>query len=194
MAEMPTTRRGAATRRRILDAATDEFARYGIAGARIDRITSAARTNKAQVYGYFDSKDLLFDAVVADAVDRSVDSIAFDVDDLPGWAVAVYDQNLHQPHLSRLIAWIRLERHPTGRWFDDASRHQHKLDDIAHAQSAGRLPPGDPFDLLTLILSMANAWSPASSVYAASADEAAAEHQRRRTLLRDSVSRALIVT
>lgn len=188
---MPTTARGLATRRRILDAATEEFARYGIAGARIDRITAAAHTNKAQVYAYFASKDGLFDAVVADCVERSMDEAAFDVDDLPGWAVALYDQNLCQPQLGRLIAWTRLERHPTGRWFNDGARHQYKIDAIAAAQSAGRLAAGDPFDLLVLVLAMANAWSPTSSVYSASADEATTEHERRRELLRDSVTRAV---
>ena len=35
-----------ATRRRILDASRVEFARYGLGGARIERIADAARTNK----------------------------------------------------------------------------------------------------------------------------------------------------
>jgi hypothetical protein len=52
MPELPTTPRGTATSRRILDAAAEEFAERGIAGARIDRIIAAARTNKAQLYGY----------------------------------------------------------------------------------------------------------------------------------------------
>ena len=58
------------TRKRLLAAATDEFAALGIAGARIDRIIAAAHTNKAQLYGYFGSKDGLFDAVIADRSDR----------------------------------------------------------------------------------------------------------------------------
>jgi hypothetical protein len=37
---------------------------------------------------------------------------------------------------------------------------------------------------------MAFAWSPASGVYAASASEPAADHDRRRALLRDCVERA----
>jgi hypothetical protein len=52
-------------RHRILGAATEEFAERGVAGARIDRIIAAARTNKAQLYGYSGSKDGLFDAVIA---------------------------------------------------------------------------------------------------------------------------------
>jgi AcrR family transcriptional regulator len=187
----PSTARGIATQRRILDAAATEFARYGIAGARVDRITAAAQSNKAQVYSYFGSKDGLLDAVVADSVARSVDAVPFDAADLPGWAVAVYDQNLRQPDLGRLIAWIRLERHPTGRWFTDGSRHHDKLRAIEARQEQGLLAAGDPFDLLVLILSMANAWSPASTVYTATPEEAATEHERRRAQLRTSVARVI---
>lgn len=191
MPELPTTPRGAATSRRILDAATDEFALRGIAGARIERIIAAAHTNKAQLYGYFGSKEGLFDAVVADSVGRSTDALPFDVDDLPGWAVSVYDRNLSRPDLVRLIAWIRLERRPTGPWFDSTAQHEPKLKAIAAAQAEGRLCQGDPFDLLTLVIAMACAWSPASGVYAATADEPAADHDRRRALLRDCVARAV---
>jgi hypothetical protein len=38
---------------------------------------------------------------------------------------------------------------------------------------------------------MSFAWSPASGFYAATADEPAAEHERRRALLRDCVRRAV---
>lgn len=190
MPDLPTTARGAATSRRILDAATEEFARRGIAGARIERILAAAHTNKAQLYGYFGSKDGLFDAVVADCVGRTTDAVPFDAADLPDWAVSIYDEHLRHPTLTRLIAWIRLERRPTGLWFDPV-RHEYKLAEIAQAQEAGRLRPCDPFELLTLIVSMASAWSPASGVYTASADEPAAEHDRRRELLRESVARVV---
>jgi AcrR family transcriptional regulator len=44
-----------ATRQRLLDAAAEEFAARGIAGARVDRIAQAARSNKAQIYHYFGS-------------------------------------------------------------------------------------------------------------------------------------------
>jgi AcrR family transcriptional regulator len=188
--ELPPTPRGAATRRRILDAATEEFARYGLAGARMERITAAAHTNKAQLYSYFGSKDGLFDSVIADSVDDSTGAVPFDVDDLANWAVSVYDQNLRQPNLARLIAWTRLERRPTGRWFD-SSQHEPKLAAVAQAQAAGRLRPGDPSDLLVLVIAMASAWSPASSVYTATADEPSADHDRRRALLRDWVARAV---
>jgi AcrR family transcriptional regulator len=49
-----------ATRRRILQAARAEFARHGLGGARIDRIATAARSNKRMLYYYFGNKEGLF--------------------------------------------------------------------------------------------------------------------------------------
>ncbi|GLU47596.1 TetR family transcriptional regulator [Nocardiopsis ansamitocini] len=190
MPELPTTARGIATRRRILDAATEEFARVGIAGARMDRIVGAADANKAQLYAYFGSKEGLFDAVVADRVDAGADDVPFDADDLPAWAVRLYDQNLGDPAFARLIAWTRLERRPTGRWFDDP-RHESKLAAVAEAQAAGRLRKTDPADLLILVIGMASAWSPASSVYTATADEPEHVHDGRRALLREAIARSV---
>lgn len=48
------------THRRILEAATAEFARYGLGGARIDRIASRAGANKRMLYYYFGDKEQLF--------------------------------------------------------------------------------------------------------------------------------------
>ena len=48
----------------ILLAARDEFALYGLAGARVDRIAERADINKRLIYYYFKSKDDLFLAVL----------------------------------------------------------------------------------------------------------------------------------
>ncbi len=56
----------AKTRAAILLAATEEFARSGLAGARTDAIASAAGVNKAMLYYYFHSKEQLYEAVVED--------------------------------------------------------------------------------------------------------------------------------
>jgi AcrR family transcriptional regulator len=190
MPELPSTPRGTATSKRILDAAAGEFAERGIAGARVDRIIAAAQTNKAQLYGYFGSKDGLFDAVIADRASQLLSVIPFDANDLPGWAVAIYDENLRHPDLVRLIAWLRLERRSVGR-LSDASDDEQKLAAITAAQATGRLRPGDPASLFALVLAMACTWSPASAFYAATADEPASAHEARRALLRDCVQRAV---
>ena len=99
------TARGAATRQRIVDAATQEFAEHGIAGARVERIVAAARTNKAQLYDYFGNKDGLFDAIFRDSLERIVEVVPIDSSDLPDWAVRLYDEYLEQPSLIRLATW-----------------------------------------------------------------------------------------
>jgi len=48
------------TRQKILAAATEEFARYGLGGARVDRIAERAGANKRMLYYYFRDKDNLF--------------------------------------------------------------------------------------------------------------------------------------
>ena len=54
----------AKNRERILAAALAEFSRFGLGGARVDRIAARARANKRMLYYYFGSKDDLFLAVL----------------------------------------------------------------------------------------------------------------------------------
>jgi AcrR family transcriptional regulator len=48
------------SRQRILRAATAEFARRGLGGARVDRIAARAGANKRMLYYYFGNKEALF--------------------------------------------------------------------------------------------------------------------------------------
>jgi len=64
------TRDPGANRARILDAATAEFARCGLGGARVDRIAAAAGANKRMLYYYFGNKEALFTAVLAAAYEH----------------------------------------------------------------------------------------------------------------------------
>ncbi|HUC60589.1 MAG TPA: TetR/AcrR family transcriptional regulator [Alphaproteobacteria bacterium] len=56
----PVKRDPEATQAKILDAATEEFARHGFDGARIERISGRAGTNDRSLYYYFGSKENLF--------------------------------------------------------------------------------------------------------------------------------------
>jgi AcrR family transcriptional regulator len=62
------------TRQRILDAATAEFARHGLGGARVDRLAQRAGANKRMLYYYFGSKEALFLAVLEAAYQRIRDA------------------------------------------------------------------------------------------------------------------------
>jgi len=191
---VPVSRDGTASRRRLLEAAAAEFAEHGIAGARVDRIAAASGVNKAQMYGWFGSKDGLFDAVFDEQLHRIVDSVPFDAEDLPGYAVALYDSYLREPELVRLASWNRLERVPTG---DLLAGHRHlaepKLEAIARAQAEGRVVGGLlPADVYALVIALAGTWSPVSGTVTAASGDERAEHERRRAALRLAVARALV--
>jgi len=57
-------RNPARNQERILLAATEEFARYGLGGARVDRIAARAGANKRMLYYYYGNKEDLFLAVL----------------------------------------------------------------------------------------------------------------------------------
>ena len=61
---MPQRRDPVATRKKLLTAARQEFARHGFAGARVDEIADRAGVNKQLVYHYFGDKDALYLAVL----------------------------------------------------------------------------------------------------------------------------------
>jgi len=60
----PQRRDPAATRQKLLTAARREFAKSGLAGARVDEIAARAGVNKQLVYHYFGDKDALYLAVL----------------------------------------------------------------------------------------------------------------------------------
>lgn len=63
----PPPRDAELTRKRILAAATVEFARKGLGGARVDEIALRSKSNKRMIYHYFGSKEQLFTAVLEEA-------------------------------------------------------------------------------------------------------------------------------
>jgi AcrR family transcriptional regulator len=57
-------------RKRILEAATEEFARFGLSGARIDRIADGAGANKRMLYYHVGNKEKLYLEVLEAAYER----------------------------------------------------------------------------------------------------------------------------
>ncbi|MGW1753837.1 TetR/AcrR family transcriptional regulator [Streptomyces sp. OV198] len=150
-------RDSSATKARLLDAAFTEFATYGIAGARVDRIAEAAGANKRLIYAYFGNKEQLFDEVLRRAMTAGAESVPFDVEDLPGYAGAIFDHLVARPDLMRLRLWKLLERPSATGLEPDAFRR--KATEVADAQQRGELAQGmEPADLLTMVLAAAQAW------------------------------------
>ncbi|MFJ9392302.1 TetR family transcriptional regulator [Nocardioides sp. NPDC101246] len=150
-----------ATRSRLLTAAATEFARYGVAGARVERIAAAAQSNKAQIYHYFNSKDGLFAAVIGAHVEATFATDYFDATALPETAAAIFDTFVDNPELARLAHWLRVEATSLDApmpALEDANAA--KIRAIEKAQSDGivtdRLPAAV---LLGLIVTIASAWT-----------------------------------
>jgi AcrR family transcriptional regulator len=72
----PRTDRGRRTLRKLLDAAAAEFGERGFHEASISAITRRAGTALGSFYTYFDSKDAIFRALVADMSARVRDHVA----------------------------------------------------------------------------------------------------------------------
>ncbi|MFD3654039.1 TetR family transcriptional regulator [Streptomyces sp. NPDC058620] len=178
--------RAEATKLRILQAATDEFATHGIAGARVDRIASAASANKNLIYVYFCSKDQLFDAVFDAHVAHGLNMVPFTPEDLPGYAGRLFDFCLEHPEVIRLAAWHRLERGDTDTR-DPAlvsPTRDAKLEALAKVQAETGIAPGfSAPELLTLVLAIATAWSPTNATsMPASTTSGPTPDERRRAI------------
>lgn len=149
-------RDSAATKQRILDAATAEYAEFGLAGARVDRIANRAEANKQLIYAYFTSKEGLFDAVMESNILRLLDTVPFDADDLPGYAGRLFDFAVAHPELVRLLRWHQLERPGVLNQLPQiAESHQRKTEALAKAQAAGTASDALPaHQLLALVLAL----------------------------------------
>jgi AcrR family transcriptional regulator len=177
------------TKKRLLEAASVEFAALGIAGARVDRIAEAAKCNKAMIYAYFGNKDQLFDAVFSVHVAAFLEQVPFDAADLPGYAGRLFDRYEDNPATLRLATWYRLER-PRGAPLQAiVSANEVKLEKLEHAQRSGTLPGHyTPVELLTLVQSIASAWASMTPELGATAP---AELEYRRHTVVDAVQRLL---
>ncbi len=98
-----------ATKERILAAATEEFAEYGVSGARVDRIAAAADANKRALYDYFGDKDALFAAVLERQMSECAEVVPIEGADLAGYAQRLVDYHTAHPEALRLLMWEALE-------------------------------------------------------------------------------------
>src|SRR5579864_2635538 len=68
------TARGAATRARIVDAATDLIYTHGVDGTSLDDVMAVSGVSKSQLYHYFADKDALVLEVIAQQTKRVLDA------------------------------------------------------------------------------------------------------------------------
>ncbi|WP_307517950.1 TetR/AcrR family transcriptional regulator [Streptomyces umbrinus] len=145
------------TKRRLMKAAVDEFATYGLAGARIDRIAETATANKRSIYVHFGTKEELFDIVVADSMIKLAESISFENGSLADYAGDLFDRLERWPHIRRLYLWAGLERQqPVDA---EVQQYRKRASAIEAAQQAGKVRADIPAaELMAMVLSLVISW------------------------------------
>ncbi|WBO65248.1 TetR family transcriptional regulator [Streptomyces camelliae] len=156
---MAAVRDPEATKARIFDAAVTEFARHGIAGARIDRIAAEAKANKQLIYAYYGNKAELFTHVLSRSMTDLAASVPVDPDDVDGWVDRLLDYHATHPEFLRLLFWEGLE-YGTAELPDEPVRQDHyarKVAALTDGQARGVITDAIPAgDLLLLITAVVN--------------------------------------
>lgn len=122
-------RKGAETRERILDAATELFSSQGYAGTGVSEIARRAGIEKAALYWHFRSKELLLAAVIEridaqwiEQIRRHVAEAVEPRDRLEHFVAGLRRLVADQHHLLRLMMSIALERSEASKTRDAVRR------------------------------------------------------------------------
>jgi AcrR family transcriptional regulator len=153
------TRDAEATKARIFEAATEEFAAHGIAGARVDRIAQNAQANKQLIYAYFGDKKKLFYKVLDKTLVEVAEMVSTDITDLDRWVDEHIDYHQKHPELLRLLMWeaLEVEEGNTCRTDEREVRYGVKKQKIADAQDQGIVRKDmPPAYMLMLLMGMIN--------------------------------------
>lgn len=157
----------------ILSAARSEFAQYGLAGARIDRIARTANASKERLYAHFGDKETLFRSVVAADGEEFFAAVTLRPEAGAEFVGEIYDLARQRPEHLRMITWANLEGlaldpPPADEWDSMPARH---IRAVEAAQAAGYVDPSwQPMDLLVLLVGVGLAWAQSPHPDARTAD------------------------
>jgi AcrR family transcriptional regulator len=183
------------TRRLLLDAAAGEFASHGLAGGRIERISSEAGVNRERIYSYFGSKLGLFEAVLSDRLDSALDGVGVTgvgVEAIGRFAVEYFDAVTRDPTLARLVAWEGLERRDVVDIEDRSARANRVIDELRSAlPGAAR---SDVEDLFLTIVTLSYCWLVIPNLARVVGGDPVDPHRRRRALEGQAVAMAVPLT
>jgi AcrR family transcriptional regulator len=145
----------------ILEAARAEFAEYGLAGARIDRIARNAQASKERLYAHFGDKEALFREVFAVDSAEFFRAATLRPDAVPEYVGDIYDHVVSRPEHLRMISWAHLE----GVTLDEPSPDgqplpAHDIAAIEAAQASGYVDPAwRPEDLIAMLFAIGLTWA-----------------------------------
>lgn len=142
------------TRQALLDAALQEFAAKGLAGARVSEIAERAGVNKQLISYYFGGKDGLYQALVERWYEQE-EQIADDDIPLEDLVARYLELGFRQPELMRVFLRETLDE-------SAASEHEPEADDLASVrrrQQAGQIADElDPAFVLLVLQSAVASW------------------------------------
>lgn len=176
------------TRRKIRNAALEEFAARGLDGTTVAAIATRAGVNKERLYSYFGDKKALWQLVLATELENlaaAVEVTGAGLDDIGEFAGATYDYHAAHPELGRLLQWEGLQG---GRPADVEVRTRHyreKVQRFAAAQRDGLLDRDiDPAHLVFALIALAAWWQTvpqlAEMITGSDADDHDERARRRR--------------
>ena len=185
-----------ATKRRLREAATAEFAERGRDGTTMTRIAARAGVNKERLYTYYGDKNALWEVVLTAELDRlasAVELAGVGLDDIGNFAGATYDYHAEHPQLGRLLQWEGLTRGPAAAAVRRSAHYREKVERFAQAQRDGVLDDGlDPAHLVFALIALAAWWQTvpqlAEMITGVRGDDGR-ERSRRRTFVVDAARR-----
>lgn len=151
---MGEIRDAARTRAKIMEAARDEFAAHGLAGARIEAIARRAGLSKQLLYHYFPSKEALFHEIL----EQKFGQPHAPLPEAPGPGELFrqrFTSATVDPTWVRFLTWEAAERAAEGPITAEAHRRaslSRGAERIAGQQAAGVLPPELPTEFLQLAI------------------------------------------
>ena len=165
-------RNGTELREDIMAAARAEFAQYGLAGARIDRIARMSHASKERLYAHFADKNGLFRAVVAADTAEFFRSIPLRPEAIADFVGDIYDLALRQPELIRMNNWARLEGIALDEPLTEGEPALGQAIEAIETAQATRYadPAWPPLDLLIVLFGIGLAWAHSPDPRAATGD------------------------
>jgi TetR/AcrR family transcriptional regulator len=132
------------SRERILNAALEEFAANGFAGARVEAIAQRAGLNKQLISHHFGGKQALYQAVMAERRLRAGGELVDAPDEMPGALSGFFERSRRDPEWIRVLLWEALEASAdepgVGGVDARAARYADRVRWVEAEQAAGRLP------------------------------------------------------
>ncbi len=198
------------SRKSILQAAVEEFANEGVAGARTDAIAQSARVNKALLYYYFTDKEALYGAVLdqvfgglAKSVHEALSLRLAPSQRILAYAGAHFDYIARNPQYPKIVQ-SEMMRAGRGRapqlerivqqYFRPLFRHVHET--MAEGIRQGDFRPVDPMQFIPSMISVITNYFTTAPVMQMMTGENPLSRQRlasRRAAVLDFISAALFI-